>query len=107
VRAFTAGEPAKWSWRPLVKVSPRVALAAFILFLCSVWLGFYQSSRTPALPWSNPQVADEQMMQDLPILEDHDLLSNFEPLNELSSSQEELVSDSQQTIGQGESADYH
>jgi len=27
--------------------------------------------------------ADAQMMQDLPVLEDHDVLSNFEPLKDL------------------------
>ena len=52
------------------------------------------------VPWGgNPQVADEQMMQDLPVLEDHDLLSNFEPLKELPAPvQAEPVSDTQQEM---------
>jgi hypothetical protein len=29
------------------------------------------------------QVDDAQLMEDLPVLEDHDVLSNFEPLKEL------------------------
>jgi len=51
------------------------------------------------LPWSDPQLADEQLMQDLPVLEDHDLLSNFEPLKELP-----LAPDAR-AEGQEESAD--
>jgi hypothetical protein len=64
-------------------VSPRVAFAASMLLLAALWFGYYQRPQTPALPWSNPVEADAQMMQDLPVLEDHDLLSNFEPLKEL------------------------
>ena len=72
----------------------------------SFWLrlfrfGFYEHPRTPALPWSDPQLADEQLMQDLPVLEDHDLLSNFEPLKELP-----LAPDAR-AEGQEESADQH
>lgn len=108
VRALTAGEPAKRSWWRFVKVSPRAAFAASILLLFTLWLGFYQRPRTPALPWSDPQIADEQMMQDLPVLEDHDFLSNFEPLKELSSpSQAELASDTRRTAEQEERADQH
>lgn len=96
VRALVAGEPVSRNWWQWLKVSPRVVLAASILFLVILWLGFYRHPGVPASPWSDPQVADEQMMQDLPVLEDHDLLSNFEPLKELSSSsQAESASDTQ------------
>jgi hypothetical protein len=51
------------------------------------------------LPWSNPVEADAQMMQDLPVLEDHDLLSNFEPLKELPQAvQAEEESETQQQM---------
>jgi hypothetical protein len=44
-------------------------------------------------------VADEQMMQDLPVLEDHDVLSNFEPLKELPQPvQADATADSQQPM---------
>jgi len=58
-----------------------------------------QRPQTPTLPWSNPVEADAQMMQDLPVLEDHDLLSNFEPLKELPQAvQAEEESETQQQM---------
>jgi len=82
VHALVAAEPVKQSWWAWLKFSPRVAFAASMLLLAAIWLGYYQRPQTQ-LPWSNQQAADEQMMKDLPVLEDHDLLSNFEPLKEL------------------------
>jgi len=82
VHALVAAEPVKQSWWAWLRVSPRVAFAASMLLLAAIWLGYYQRPQTQ-LPWSNQQAADEQMMKDLPVLEDHDLLSNFEPLKEL------------------------
>jgi anti-sigma factor RsiW len=99
VHALVAAEPVKQSWWAWMRVSPRVAFAASMLLLATLWLGFYQRSSVPALPWSNPQVADEQMMQDLPVLEDHDVLSNFEPLKELPPPvQADETSDTQQPM---------
>jgi anti-sigma factor RsiW len=96
VHALVAAEPVKQNWWAWLSVSPRVAFAASMLLVAALWLGFYQRPHAPALPWSNPQVADEQMMQDLPVLEDHDVLSNFEPLKELPPPvQEEQGSDTQ------------
>ena len=54
-----------------------------MILLAALWFGFYQRTQTPALPWSDPKEADALMMQDLTELEDHDVLSNFEPLKEL------------------------
>ena len=83
VRAMVAAEPVKQSWWSWLTVSPRVAVAASMLLVAALWLGLYHGPQQP-LPWNgNSQVADEQMMQDLPVLEDHDVLSNFEPLKEL------------------------
>jgi len=96
VHALVAAEPVKQNWWAWLSVSPRVTFAASMLLVAALWLGFYQRPHAPALPWNNPQVADEQMMQDLPVLEDHDVLSNFEPLKELPPPvQEEQVSDTQ------------
>lgn len=83
VHALVAAEPVKQGWWAWLHVSPRAAFAAAMLLVGALWLGFYQRPNAPPLPWSNQQVADEAMMQDLPVLEDHDLLSNFEPLKEL------------------------
>jgi anti-sigma factor RsiW len=82
VHALVAAEPVKQSWWAWLKVSPRIALAASALLLATVWLGFYSGPATPPLP-INPDVADAQMLQDLPVLEDHDVLQNFEPLKDL------------------------
>jgi anti-sigma factor RsiW len=99
VHALVAAEPVKQNWWAWLRVSPRVAFAASMLLLATVWLGFYQQQPTSPLPWSNPVVADEQMMQDLPVLEDHDVLSNFEPLKELPPPvQAEEISDTQQQM---------
>jgi anti-sigma factor RsiW len=100
VHALVAAEPVKQaSWWDWMRVSPRVALAAATLLLAALWLGWQRPAGQPQ-PWGgNPQVADEQMMQDLPVLEDHDLLSNFEPLKELPAPvQAEPVSDTQQEM---------
>jgi hypothetical protein len=83
VHALVAAEPVKQNWWAWLRVPPRVAFAATTLLVAALWLGFYHRPPTPPLPWSSPVVADEQMMQDLPVLEDHDVLSNFEPLKEL------------------------
>ena len=83
VRALVAAEPVKQSWWAWMRISPRVVFAASALLLAALWLGLYQRQQAPQSPWNNSMVADEQMMKDLPVLEDHDVLSNFEPLTEL------------------------
>jgi len=98
VHALVAAEPPRqqswWSW---LYVSPRIAFAASALLVAALWLGFVGHQHNQPPPFSNPQVADEQMMQDLPVLEDHDVLSNFEPLKELPPPvQADQASDSQQ-----------
>jgi Putative zinc-finger len=99
VHALVAAEPVKQDWWAWLKVSPRVAFAASMLLVAALWLGFYQRPQ-PVLPWGgNAQVADDQMMQDLPVLEDHDVLSNFEPLKELPPPvQADQASDTQQPM---------
>jgi anti-sigma factor RsiW len=78
VHALVAAEPVKTNWWAWLRVSPRVAFVASMLLLATVWLGYH--SRQTVLP---VQVDDAEMMQDLPVLEDHDVLTNFEPLKEL------------------------
>jgi len=82
VHARVAAEPAaKASWWAWTNFSPRIAFAASMLLLMALWLG-YRSGTTiaPAIPND-----DQAMMQDLPVLEDHDVLQNFEPLKDLPS----------------------
>jgi anti-sigma factor RsiW len=78
VRALVAAEPVKTNWWAWLTVSPRTAFAASALLAAALWLGYRSGQVGPT-----PQVDDAQMMQDLPVLEDHDVLTNFEPLKEL------------------------
>jgi anti-sigma factor RsiW len=71
VHARVAAEPAKQSWWAWFTPSPRVAFAASLLLLATVWIG----SQSP----NQPQIAQE----DIPVLENYDVLSNFDPLTEL------------------------
>ena len=71
VHARVAAEPVKrslWGW---FAPSPRVAFAASLLVAATIWLGSF--SPTP------PAIAQD----DIPVLENYDVLSNFEPLTEL------------------------
>jgi anti-sigma factor RsiW len=84
VHALVAAEPPRkssfWAW---LNVSPRVAFATSALLVAGLWIGLSHHGQPPLPFGGNSQVADEQMMQDLPVLEDHDVISNFEPLKEL------------------------
>jgi negative regulator of sigma E activity len=71
VRARVAAEPAKQSWWAWVTPSPRVAFAASMLLLATVWVSRY----------SDPPQIDQA---DIPVLENYDVISSFEPLTELS-----------------------
>ena len=71
VHARVAAEPVKQSWWAWFAPSPRVAFAASMLLLASIWIG--------TRPVSAPQVAQE----DIPVLENYDVLSNFDVLTEL------------------------
>ena len=81
VRARVAAEPVKQSWWAWTRPSPRIAFAASALLLAMLWIGYRQEA-VPQLPFT-PEQADAAMMQDISVLEDHDALSNFEPLKEL------------------------
>jgi hypothetical protein len=93
VHARVAAEPVRkadwWAW---LHVSPRIAFAASMLLLMTLWLGYRTS--TPTAP--NIQDNDQAMMQDLPVLEDHDVLQNFEPLKDLPPGPEDDDADAQQ-----------
>src|SRR5882762_8743079 len=74
VHALVAAEPRKRSWFAWLAPSPRVAFAASMLLLATVWVG--------SLPHQQPAIAE----QDLPVVEsaDYDVISNFSPLSDLS-----------------------
>jgi anti-sigma factor RsiW len=83
VRARIAAEPEKQSWWASwgwLRPSPRIALAASMLLLATVFVSYRTDNIAPPI---SPDQADAEMMQDLSVMEDHDTLSNFEPLKEL------------------------
>jgi anti-sigma factor RsiW len=71
VQARVAAEPVKqswWAWFP----APRVAIAAAMLLLATVWVGTHSTpNQTPVPP------------DDMAVLENLDVLSNFDVLTEL------------------------
>jgi anti-sigma factor RsiW len=82
VRARVAAEPVKQSWWAVFAPSPRAAFAASLLLLATIWIG----SRPSNVNVSNggPNGPSAQIdPNDLPVLENYDILANFEPLTEL------------------------
>jgi anti-sigma factor RsiW len=77
MQARVAAEPAKQSWWAWFAPSPRVALAASILLLATVWIG----SRRPDGPLSAADI--EKINQNMSVLENYDVISDFAPLSEL------------------------
>jgi len=84
VRARVAAEPVKQSWWAVFAPSPRAALAASMLLLATIWVG---SRPGPTMNGDhsqnvavNPANIDPN---DLPVLENYDILANFEPLTDL------------------------
>ena len=93
VHALVAAEPApKTSWWAWLNVSPRIAFAASFLLLMALWIG-YRSDKTVQPQMPND---DQAMLQDLPVLEDHDVLQNFEPLKNLPAPVQDDESDADQ-----------
>src|ERR1700686_2790297 len=62
VRARVAAEPVKQGWWAWFTPSPRVAFAASLLLLATVWIGY--ESKSP-LPGIDQKEMDAQMMQDI------------------------------------------
>src|SRR5712672_2820878 len=83
VRARVAAEPAKQSWWAVFAPSPRAALAASMLLLATIWIGSRPGPTTLGNSQNvavNPSNIDPN---DLPVLENYDILANFEPLEDL------------------------
>jgi anti-sigma factor RsiW len=70
-----------WAW---LVPSPRMAIAVAALVVLSVWLNL----RSPSNPQAEPVLpqnseAEFKMIKNLPVLEDYDVLANFDALTEL------------------------
>jgi len=83
VRARIAAEPVKQNWWSWVGAAPRVLVAASMLLLATVWLG-HRPADNANMASSNSDETQIMQDQDLPVLENYDVLANFEPLTELS-----------------------
>jgi anti-sigma factor RsiW len=80
VRARVAAEPVRQGWWAWFTPSPRVAFAASLLLLATVWIGYESKTQ---LPFANPKEADAQMIEEMQVLDDQDVISNFDPLKDL------------------------
>ena len=77
MHARVAAEPVKQSWWAWFAPSPRAALAASMLLLATVWLG----SRPPDSSLSAADI--DKINQNMQVLENYDVISDFAPLSEL------------------------
>jgi anti-sigma factor RsiW len=83
VRARVAAEPVKQSWWAVFAPSPRAAFAASMLLLATIWVGSRPGTINSV---DSPNVAVNPSNinpNDLPVLENYDILANFEPLEDL------------------------
>jgi anti-sigma factor RsiW len=83
VRARVAAEPVKQSWWAWLAPSPRVVFAAAMLVASIAYVG--TRPRQPAVQdAANTTVAaPEAIANDMPVLENYDVLANFEALTDL------------------------
>lgn len=79
---IAAESPRKSLWTRLVP-SPRLAFAATLLLALSVWIALLPPSPSQNGTIAANTEAEFKMIKDLPVLEDYDVLSNFEALSEL------------------------
>jgi anti-sigma factor RsiW len=77
MQARVAAEPAKQSWWAWFTPSPRIAFAASMLLLATVWLG----SRPPENPLSASDI--DNINQNMSVLENYDVISDFGALSDL------------------------
>lgn len=84
VRARVAAEPVKRSWWAWMAPSPRVAFAASLLLLAAVWIGSRPTpTKTPVNAAVTNSAATTIDPNDLPVLENFDVLANFDALTDL------------------------
>jgi len=82
VRARVAAEPVKQSWWTVFAPSPRAAFAASLLLLATIWIGSRPGNvNVPNGGPNGPTALIDP--NDLPVLENYDILANFEPLEDL------------------------
>jgi len=80
LQARIAAEPVKQSWWSWFGAAPRVLVAASMLLVATVWVGHRPLDHADVANSEESQVMQDQ---DLPVLENYDVLASFEPLTEL------------------------
>jgi anti-sigma factor RsiW len=83
VRARIAAEPVKQDWWSWLGAAPRILVAASMLLLATVWVGHRQPDGTNTASSNGKDETQIMQDQDLSVLENYDVLANFEPLTEL------------------------
>jgi anti-sigma factor RsiW len=85
VRARIVAEGSRWSIWGWMVPSPRLAIGVTALMAFSIWLSSLPRASPQAIPApvTVASDADFRMIADLPVLEDYDVLANFEALSEL------------------------
>ncbi|HXW99701.1 MAG TPA: zf-HC2 domain-containing protein [Candidatus Acidoferrales bacterium] len=83
MQARIAAEPKRSSFLAWLSPGPRVAFAASLLLLLVMWSANRPTDVDDYI--GHPPTVEEQfrMIKDLPVLEDYDVLANFEPLGSL------------------------
>jgi len=84
VRARIAAEPVKQDWWSWLGAAPRILVAASMLLLATVWVGHRKPDSTNTAISNTRDETQIIQDQDLPVLENYDVLANFEALTELS-----------------------
>ena len=84
VRARIAQAPHPWgAWGWLAAPSPLLAIGIAALLVFSIWLSSLPRVAQPSPRATSTVEAEFMMIADLPVLEDYDVLANFEALSEL------------------------
>ena len=84
VHARIAQEPQRarfWNW--LILPSPRLAIGVTAVLAFSIWLTSLRPGAQALPPVVTTGDAEFRMISDLPVLEDYDVLTNFDALSEL------------------------
>lgn len=83
LRQRLAAEPQRRAWSWLIP-APRFSFAIALLAILTVWV----AARQPVVEPISGSEAQFRMIKDLGVLENYDVLKNFEPLSDLPAAQE-------------------
>jgi len=79
-RVAAEPRPARWAW---LVPSLRLVLSVALLLILSVWISSLPPVSVENSAATTRSEEDFKMIKDLPVLEDYDVLANFEALSEL------------------------